>query len=57
MVKFTVDAPWYKNKRQISFSYDPKNENDKRILNLIDAIISDNQPTPNENDFCSKGKK
>lgn len=43
MIKTTQDVP-VKHLREITFSYDPYSNNDKRILSLIRQTISDNQP-------------
>lgn len=43
MIKMTRDVP-NTNGREITFSYDPNNDNDKELLRLIHQTISDNQP-------------
>lgn len=43
MIRMIQDVPT-KHLRERTFSYDPNNDNDKRLLGLIYQIISDNQP-------------
>lgn len=43
MVKFWGDSP-SKYGREITFSYDPDNDNDEKLIDLIHQTISDNQP-------------
>lgn len=44
MIKMLEDVPYKNGLRRRAFSYDPDNDNDEKLLELIFQTISDNQP-------------